>query len=91
MKVVSSIPCLAKHFSIFFYQNETKSEEICDHESLCPREIVKLVLLDFSILNISGNMTANTHLQLCGKLQWDEIFCEVAFLFLCNLYVLKVS
>ena len=41
----------------------------------------------FSILNISGNMTANTHLQLCGKLQWDEIFYEEAFLFLCNLYV----
>ena len=38
----------------------------------------------FSILNISGNMTANTHLQLCGKLQCDETFCEEAFLFLCN-------
>ena len=36
-------------FFYFFYQNETKSEEICDHESLWPREIVKLVLLDFSM------------------------------------------
>ena len=38
---------------LFFLQNETKSEEICDHESLCPRETVKLVLLDFRQIELA--------------------------------------
>ena len=32
--------------SIFFYQAESKSEKICEEQSLCAMKIVKLVLLD---------------------------------------------
>ena len=46
MTVVCSNPSLI--FSIFFYQNETKSEEICGHERVGALDRVKLGLLDFS-------------------------------------------
>ena len=37
-------------FSIFFYQNETKNEEICGHDRVGALDKVKLGLLNFSIV-----------------------------------------
>ena len=65
-----------EHFSYFHSSCQLGLSDL--HQDRKAQFTTKIYAL-FSILNISGNMTANTHLQLCGKLQWDEIFCEGAF------------